>query len=252
MKKISLYLLLTILLFNVQGSSGQIKVGSEGIFIQKETVFFTEGLMLVPADNWAMSNLTISKDYSTVIWPKYNSILRKYRFSSPVEFQGELSINYMNTELNGNEPEKLTLAYSKATSNKYQDFILMKESVADPNLRFVGQFLTSPLTIADLTAVTPEVTPDIYKELEINNMITPNGDGVNDTWLVKNIHLYNNNEVKIYDRDGRLVFSMIGYDNSWDGKHNGNPLPEDTYYYILTFDSGKLVKKGFITIVKEQ
>lgn len=251
MKKLPIPFII-LLLFYGTDLKAQLKVGPEGIFVQKETVFFSEGLMLVPADNWSMSNLTITKDYSAIIWPKYNSILRKYRFSSPVEFQGELSMNFTNSELNGNDAEKLTLAYSKATSNKYQDFILMKESVAEPNLRFVGQLLTSPITISDLTAVSAETTPDIYKELEINNMITPNGDGVNDTWVVKNIDLFKNNDVKIYDRDGRLVFTMIGYDNSWDGKHNGNPLPEDTYYYILTFDSGKMVKKGFITIVKEQ
>lgn len=252
MKKLAIPFTLILLLLILPESKAQLKVGPEGIFVQKETVFSTEGLMLVPADNWSMSNLTVTKDYSVIIWPKFNSILRKYRFSNPVDFQGELSMNFMNTELNGNDAEKLTLAYSNVTSNKYQDYVLLKESVAEPDLRFVGQLLTSPITISDLTAVSAEIAPDIYKELVINNMITPNGDGVNDTWLVKNIHLFNNNDVKIYDRDGRLVFSMIGYDNSWDGKHNGNPLPEDTYYYILTFDSGKMVKKGFITIVKEQ
>lgn len=252
MKKLLISLLLTTLLINVSELKAQLKIGQEGIFVQEGTVFFSEGLMLVPANNWSMSRLTLTKDYSVVIWPKFNSILRKYRFSSPVEFQGELSMNFMNTEMNGNDAEKLSLAYAKAPSTKYQDFTLLKESVADPNLRFVGQLLASPITISDLTAVSAETTPDIYKALEINNMITPNGDGVNDTWLVKNINLFSNNDVKIYDRDGRLVFSMIGYDNSWDGKHNGNPLPEDTYYYILTLDSGKMVKKGFITIVKEQ
>jgi gliding motility-associated-like protein len=90
-----------------------------------------------------------------------------------------------------------------------------------------------------------------YIELEANNMITPNGDGINDTWIVKNIHSYPNNELNIFDRDGRVVFTMIGYDNLWNGQFNGKPLSEGTYYYILYIDSGKAKKTGFISIVKQ-
>jgi gliding motility-associated-like protein len=252
MKKLAISLFTTLLVFSVTAIKAQLRVGTEGIFLQKETVFFSEGLTLVPAADWSFKNLTVTKDYSVVIWPKYNSILRKYRFSSPVTFQGELAMNYTDLELNGNEAKDLVLAYSKLSSNNHQDFTLVKESVADPNSRSVGQLLTSPIMLSDLTAVSDESTSEAYRELEVNNMITPNGDGVNDTWVVKNINLYSNNEVKIFDREGRLVFAMNSYDNSWDGKFNGNPLPEDTYYYILSFDSGKMIKKGFITIVKKQ
>ncbi len=90
-----------------------------------------------------------------------------------------------------------------------------------------------------------------YKSLVPYNMVTPNGDGVNDVWLIKNIDMYPNNELKIFDRAGRVVYSKNGYDNTWDATLNGVALPEDTYYYVLYIDSGKGKLTGFISVVKK-
>ncbi|WP_040299417.1 gliding motility-associated C-terminal domain-containing protein [Arcticibacter svalbardensis] len=95
------------------------------------------------------------------------------------------------------------------------------------------------------------VVANDYKTLEANNLITPNGDGINDFWLIKNIDLYPNNELKIFDRAGRVVFSQTGYNNTWDGTFNGIPLSEDTYYYVLYLDSGKGKLTGFISVVRQ-
>ncbi|MXV52443.1 T9SS type B sorting domain-containing protein [Pedobacter sp. HMF7647] len=82
-----------------------------------------------------------------------------------------------------------------------------------------------------------------------NNVITPNNDGNNDTWVVKNIDYYKDNKVDVFDRAGRLVYSASGYNNSWDGSFDGKPLTQGTYYYIITFKNvGAL--KGFITVIR--
>lgn len=92
---------------------------------------------------------------------------------------------------------------------------------------------------------------DDYKTLLANNIITPNGDGVNDVWIVQNIDLYPNNEVVIFDRAGRVVFKQFDYKNTWDGSFNGVALPEDTYYFALYINSGKGKLTGFISIVRD-
>jgi gliding motility-associated-like protein len=83
------------------------------------------------------------------------------------------------------------------------------------------------------------------------NILTPNGDGKNDKWVIKNIDSYPNNEVKIYDRSGRLVYTRRNYSNEWDATMNGSPLAEGTYYYILTIEGGKTAK-GYITIIRDR
>uniref|UniRef100_UPI00103DB53F T9SS type B sorting domain-containing protein n=1 Tax=Pedobacter nototheniae TaxID=2488994 RepID=UPI00103DB53F len=98
-------------------------------------------------------------------------------------------------------------------------------------------------------SITIEVLAD-YKALNITNALSPNGDGVNDFWIVENIDMYPNNTVKIVDRSGRSVYEKRGYDNSWDGNFRGAQLAEGTYYYIIDFGPGIGVRKGFITIVR--
>ncbi len=88
-----------------------------------------------------------------------------------------------------------------------------------------------------------------FETIAATNLMTPNGDGINDFWVVENIDLYPNNEVRIFDRAGRVLYRKRTYDNSWDGTVNGNPLAEGTYYYIIDFGKDKPVRKGFITIV---
>jgi len=251
MKKVIASIAIGVLLLITGSLKAQLKVASAGLFVQEGTVFSTDGLTLVPSEDWTVNNLTVTKDFSVVIWPKFNSIVRMYRFTRPTTFTGEVAMKYLDVELNGNEAKNLVLSYSKTTSSKYTDFTLVKESVSSATDKYVGQLFTSPITFADLTAVSMEIT-EAPEKLEANNMITPNGDGTNDFWIVKNIDQFPNNEVRIVDREGRLVFSMNSYDNSWDGRFNGMPLPEDTYYYILYFNSGKSQKTGFITIVKDK
>lgn len=252
MIKITVSIIIGIFLFISPAVKAQLSIESDGLFIGTGTVLYTEGLTVVPSNDWKVNNLDIVHESSTIIWPKFNSIQRMYRFSRPVTFVGELGFNYQDVELNGNEEKNLVLAYTKATSNNYNDFNLVQDGNVNPEGMYISKLFTTVINLSDLTAVSMESSLTApYTELEANNMITPNGDGTNDTWTVKNIHLYPNNELYIFDREGRVVFTKIGYDNLWNGQFNGNPLPEGTYYYILHIDSGKAKKTGFISIVKE-
>jgi len=92
---------------------------------------------------------------------------------------------------------------------------------------------------------------DDYK-LKPNNVITPNGDGKNDFWVIENIDYYPNNTVKIFDRAGRLVYSKKGYNNEWDGTYNGNYLNEDAYFYVIDMGNGIGIIRGTISIIRDQ
>jgi gliding motility-associated-like protein len=96
------------------------------------------------------------------------------------------------------------------------------------------------------------ITVTVVEDYNITprNAITPNGDGKNDTWVVANITSYPNNQVRIFDRAGRLLFVESNYQNGWDGTVNGMPLKEDTYYFVITFGPGVNPKKGFISIIR--
>ena len=78
--------------------------------------------------------------------------------------------------------------------------------------------------------------------------ISNNADGKNDYFTIQNVEIYTSFEMNIYDQFGQNVFHTdSNYSNEFDGKKNGQNLPEGTYYYH--FSSGEKIFKGYITIV---
>jgi gliding motility-associated-like protein len=102
---------------------------------------------------------------------------------------------------------------------------------------------------------TDTYTVNVYKgepaaDIVANNVLTPNGDGKNDYWLVKDIELYPQNNVTVYDKGGRVVYAKHGYNNEWDGTLNGAPLAEGTYYFVVDLGPNLRKFKGFISILR--
>ncbi len=98
---------------------------------------------------------------------------------------------------------------------------------------------------------TSSVFVRVYKTLTVVNTFTPNGDGINDYWDIKNIDDYPNAEVNVYDRYGQVVFKSIGYSKPWDGTYNGKKAPVGTYYYIIDLKDDNLPKQaGWVLVVR--
>jgi gliding motility-associated-like protein len=84
------------------------------------------------------------------------------------------------------------------------------------------------------------------------NIITPNGDGINDVFTVPcllNQDEYPDSQVYIFNRWGDEVFrSGTPYLNTWDGTFNGEELPADTYFYVINFGNGQEPLNGYLLI----
>lgn len=96
------------------------------------------------------------------------------------------------------------------------------------------------------------IVPEDFVKIRATNIMSPNGDGINDKWVIDNIDRYPNNEVKVFDKVGRFIYGKKGYDNSWEGTLNGAPLAEGTYYYIIDFGTSRPGLRGFITITRPE
>ncbi len=82
------------------------------------------------------------------------------------------------------------------------------------------------------------------EEVEIPNVFTPNGDGQNDRFVIRNAQYYDNS-LLIYNRWGQVVFSAENYRNQWPAQG----LPDGTYYYIFRLEDGREYA-GHVTVLR--
>jgi gliding motility-associated-like protein len=83
----------------------------------------------------------------------------------------------------------------------------------------------------------------------IPNTFTPNGDGINDVFVIPCGE--GDVQFNVYNRWGIEVYRSEGYLNDWDGMYKGSPLPEGTYYYVLKYINSReeeINKAGFISL----
>lgn len=131
--------------------------------------------------------------------------------------------------------------------------ILSGQNTAMINIR-PKQSGTYKVTVTNANGCTADqsisiTVADDYK-LEAGTLLTPNGDGINDKFIIKNVDYYPNNTLKIFDKAGRILYTKKSYNNDWDGTLNGSPLAEGTYYYVLDMGPGLGNFKGFINIIR--
>lgn len=107
-----------------------------------------------------------------------------------------------------------------------------------------GNCITNP------NAYSNVITAIIRNDCEIvaPNSFSPNGDGINDYWKVTSVG--NSDLVKVFNRNGSIVFSSGGYQNPWDGTFNGQQLPVGVYYYQIIAEGGSKKLSGSVLIVR--
>jgi gliding motility-associated-like protein len=108
------------------------------------------------------------------------------------------------------------------------------------------------LTVTDQNGCKASQTINITshcKDIHIPNTFTPNGDGINDKWMIAGLEGDLTVNVKVYTRTGELVFQSQGYATPWEGTYQGKKLPAAVYYYVINAKGSNQVLSGPITII---
>jgi gliding motility-associated-like protein len=83
--------------------------------------------------------------------------------------------------------------------------------------------------------------------------VTPNGDGINDEWIIDGIADYPINKVEIFNRWGQLVWNGENYNNTtvtFKGLNNdGQKVNDGTYFYIIKPSADAAIMKGWIEVL---
>jgi gliding motility-associated-like protein/uncharacterized repeat protein (TIGR01451 family) len=167
-----------------------------------------------------------------------NLILHGYTYVSNTTTTGNyncISGIWTIGNLKNGTSESLTLTATVNATGSYDNTATITGNEKDGNLaNNVSQTITSP---------TDFFIPDGF---------SPNGDEINDLFVIRGISNYPDNTFIIYNRWGNKVFEARPYQNTWNGKSTfglsvgGDDLPIGTYFYLLNLGDGSKVIKGTI------
>jgi gliding motility-associated-like protein len=100
--------------------------------------------------------------------------------------------------------------------------------------------------------VSDDVLVKVYLPIDIPSVFSPNGDGIHDKWLIRNIEQFPQSRIEIFNRYGDLILERFAYSsaNAWDGTLNGSPAPVGAYYYVLTLNNKRRPIAGVVSIIR--
>ena len=71
--------------------------------------------------------------------------------------------------------------------------------------------------------------------IDYPRFFTPNGDGFNDNWNIKNLSSQRDATIYIFDRYGKLIKQIWPSGNGWDGTYNGQQMPTNDYWFLINY-----------------
>jgi gliding motility-associated-like protein len=130
------------------------------------------------------------------------------------------------------------------------DLYLSNDTIADPEATPLETTSYQLKVTSDKGCVATAGMTVKVLGLTIPNAFSPNGDGINDVWRITGTDQFPSVALSIFNRYGQLVYQSNNYNNSWDGKLNGQPLPVATYYYVIKLGGFLQPLSGSVTILR--
>jgi len=183
-----------------------------------------------------IDGLVVENDCTIVTPPVVATQIDTLNFTIPVNSMLE-NICLATNELTS-VPSEISICGLPSNGSVEVESMLCLEYT--PDVDFLGQdqfcaIICDDTGICDTTIIIIQTE---QRELEIYQGFSPNNDGVNDFFMVKNIEFYPNHQIRIFNRWGTLVFKTDNYRNNWSGKYRSATLPDGTYFYIIDDGNG--------------
>lgn len=202
---------------------------------------------------------TISTNYTYTVTASLNGCVRTKSIVVTTKPNPAITAGPDKTIVNGD-----VIALDGVTANNNLQSILWSPAATvtsgintlSPNVK-PSVTTTYTLTVKDnnnCTSTDDMVVTVIPYCVKIMDAFTPNGDGINDKWLVTSGGSCTKQVmVNVYNRNGDQVYSNENYQNDWNGTYKGKVLPDATYYYVIRYkliNGNSIQLKGDVTILR--
>ena len=211
-------------------------------------------IVAVTESNVFSTSALIDGDVLTVENSCFTSCLEFVTANSPA-----ISVYSFNIEAGANQSTTpgAAVSVSGVTSGPihvWEPAFLFSNPLALNTLLFPEETTTITLTVTENGCTLSDyLTVTISEGLIIPSILSPNGDNVNDLWVIEGLDKYPDNSIYIYDRWGQKVFQSRSYSviKAWDGRVRSGVVSEGVFYYVLELnDKNNQQYKGSITVIR--
>jgi len=189
-------------------------------------------------------SVAIARGHMVSSTESYNSISRYYTIN-PADDNINFTFNYLSAEI-GDLDENLLTPWYEFNGNWFpvSDFTLNTDSRQVTATVFSG--------FDKITLFASE-----FEDVSIASGFSPNGDGMNDFFMIEGVERYPNNKLIVFNQWGEIVYEASPYYNDWSGisenrltKGNDSKLLDGTYYYFFFKERNNKnsVSKGFVEL----
>ena len=195
-----------------------------------DTIVITQGVPYGPLDLETVDDVVIST---------FNTMIDTFpMFLNDILDAADYEVTIIDEPQNGRLVEERDGTYSYEPDYNYLGNDTLTYSVCATN---------ECGTYCDTAGVN--IIMDISEDCWVPNIITPNVDNNNDTFIIPCLANYPNNKLTVFNRWGDKVYQAAPYMNDWQGTYNNTELPQGTYYYILVLDQATgQTQGGYLTI----
>ncbi|WP_345100713.1 gliding motility-associated C-terminal domain-containing protein [Mucilaginibacter panaciglaebae] len=234
-----------------------------GFEISKDDIIFKDTLMVGTEGDVAQTEVFVRLKATTPVDTYHGNIQLSSPGAEPVNVPVEGAV--LTTQLNitadnktkffGDPLPTFTVTYTGFVNGDGPSLLTTPPTVTTTAVVSspVGKY---PINVAGAIAknyaiaYVPGILEIVTGAISTPNAFTPNGDGINDTWDIKNLSLYAGCTVEVLNRYGQQVYYTNGYPSPWNGTFKGQQVPIGTYYYIIKLKSGTKPLTGSINIIR--
>lgn len=217
---------------------------------------------------WLGNNISSPTAASSVVKPITSSVYKVVVKSVACNLQDTLTANvdvYPNPVIKASKSNDIDCNQLSATLNAtggvsylwYPSTGLSANNIANPvatiqSSRTYKVIGVSDKGCKDSATVNVQVLTTGNNQFYLPDAFTPNGDGLNDCFGVKNWGFTTKFDMSIYNRYGQVIFKTTDATECWNGSFNGIPQPTGTYVYMISAETpcGKTFKKGTVVLLR--
>lgn len=208
---------------------------------------------------WTANGEVVGSSASLTVQPKettiYNLEMTRENCKASDSYEMQVTTLPVITSIDsvGIRDREIVMEPGKGTGTFYY-WVDVESSKATNNLVYNLTFAKHVVYVRDENGCETSMPFEVIAPpIVVPEFFTPNGDGINDTWVVETLReVYPESKVQIFDRYGKMMTEYNGGESDgWDGNYQGKAMPSTDYWYVIDIEEIDRQYTGHFTLIRQ-